>query len=97
MVEGCLGEENGRCLNMGDVQFMQFQEGESPFMPAGLGLLLTPHDRFENEMTPKEIEKCNLKRTKEITKLNLSLKVGEEPNTDLNYPVIMIEGYMGEK
>ena len=50
MVQGFLGEENGRCLNVGDFQFMQFQEGESPFMPAGLGLLLTPHDRFENEI-----------------------------------------------
>ena len=96
MVQGCLGVENGRCLNIGDVQFMQFKEGENPFLPAGLGLLLTPQDRYENDMTPKEIEKCNNKRTKEITKLNLSLKESENPHTDLNYPPIMIEGYMGK-
>jgi len=30
IVEGCLGNNEGRCLNVGDVQYMVFQEGDPP-------------------------------------------------------------------
>ena len=81
----CLGEETGRILNIGDVQHMTFQPGDSPpwYDPSA-----TPQDRDENSMTAQEIES----RQKVVAKDREKWKEGDAPVDDRIY----VAGYVGK-
>jgi hypothetical protein len=87
--ESCLGPGIERCLEVGDEQSFIFLDGERPFGTKYDHC--TPHDRFEPDMSEKEVTKCRERIAKAEAKA-----VADKTDFALIDRSIMVKGFLGQ-